>query len=712
MKRSVLVALLLFANACGLIPVTGPFQPGRWTYPQARQADLVEDFHGTGVPDPYHWMIDPDSPETMAWVTAQNELTRAWLDAVPERDTIRARLTQLWNYPRLKEPLRKYGNRYFYLFNNGLQEQSALMMREGLDGEPTVVLDPNTLSSDGTVSLMSREFSEDGRLMAYTLSRSGSDLREIWIRDIDTGKDYDEVLHRTRYTSLAWKHDGSGFFYNAFPESDSAAALGANIHSWVYWHSLGTPQALDTVVYRLPEESGLRLFPWGTHDGKYLVIWVYHGTSDQNGIYYRDLENGSAVQKLFDVDEALYNVFGNNGTVLYIHTDLGAPRGRIVALDVAEQDQRNWVEIVPEQQDVIDEVALVNNHLVVQFMHNAYEQIRIYDLEGHLVKELELPTMGEIEYLYGRQQDTEFFFSFMSFLYPKSVFRYDFTTDQVTPFHVPKIDVDPDDYETTQVWYPSKDGTRVSMFITHKRGLPLDGTNPTLLYGYGGYNVNMLPYFSPHRLLFMEAGGVYAMPNLRGGSEYGEEWHQAGILGNKQNVFDDFIAASEWLIDQQYTRPEKLAIIGGSNGGLLTAVCMQQRPDLFGAVVSQVPVTDMLHYHQWTAGVYWTVEYGNAELHPEHFRFLYAYSPLHNVVADQVYPPLLVTTADTDDRVVPAHAKKFVATMQEQAARTNPILLRVETKAGHGAGKPVSKLIAGYTDIYSFLFHNLGMEMD
>jgi prolyl oligopeptidase len=695
MKRSVFIALLLFVNACGLIPVTGPFQPGRWTYPQARQADLVEDFHGTGVPDPYHWMIDPDSPETMAWVTAQNELTRAWLDAVPERDTIRARLTQLWNYPRLKEPLRKYGNRYFYLFNNGLQEQSALMMREGLDGEPTVVLDPNTLSSDGTVSLMSREFSEDGRLMAYTLSRSGSDLREIWIRDIDTGKDYDEVLHRTRYTSLAWKHDGSGFFYNAFPESDSAAALGANIHSWVYWHSLGTPQALDTVVYRLPEESGLRLFPWGTHDGKYLVIWVYHGTSDQNGIYYRDLENGSAVQKLFDVDEALYNVFGNNGTVLYIHTDLGAPRGRIVALDVAEQDQRNWVEIVPEQQDVIDEVALVNNHLVVQFMHNAYEQIRIYDLEGHLVKELELPTMGEI------------------------VFRYDFTTDQVTPFHVPKIDVDSDDYETTQVWYASKDGTQVSMFITHKKGLLLDGTNPTLLYGYGGYNVNMLPYFSPHRLLFMEAGGVYAMPNLRGGSEYGEEWHQAGILGNKQNVlgnkqnvFDDFIAASEWLIDRHYTSSAKLAIIGGSNGGLLTAVCMQQRPDLFGAVVSQVPVTDMLHYHQWTAGVYWTVEYGNAELHPEHFRFLYAYSPLHNVVADQVYPPLLVTTADTDDRVVPAHAKKFVATMQEQAARTNPILLRVETKAGHGAGKPTTKLIAGYTDIYSFLFHNLGMEMD
>jgi prolyl oligopeptidase len=692
-----------------MIPDASPYRTGKWAYPPARKADLVENFHGTAVPDPYHWMIDPDSPETMAWVAAQNQLTHAYLDAVPVRDTIQTRLTQHWNYPRLKEPLQLYGGRYFYLWNDGLQEQYVLMMREGIDGEPVTVLDPNTLSPDGTISLMSREFSDDGRLVAYTLSHSGSDLREIRIRDIDTGRDYDEVLHRSRYTSIAWKRDGSGFFYNGFPEPDSASALAANIHSWVYWHSLGTPQEQDTVVMSLPTDTDLDLYPWISHDGRYLIIWVYHGTSDQNGIYCRDLDSSSDLQQLFDVDDALYNVFGNNGSVLYVHTDLGAPRGRIIALNVEDQDQRNWTEIIPEQQDVIDEVALVNDHLVVQYVHNAYELIRIYDLEGSLVKELELPTMGEVEYLYGRQQDTEFSFSFMSFLHPKSVYRYDFTTDQVTPFHVPDVDVNPDDYETKQVWYSSRDGTQVSMFITHRKGIVMDGTNPTLLYGYGGYNINMLPYFSAHRLLFMEAGGVYAMANLRGGSEYGEQWHQAGILGRKQNVFDDFIAAAEWLVEQQYTRPERLAIIGGSNGGLLTAACMQQRPDLFGAVVSQVPVTDMLHYHQWTAGVYWTVEYGNAELYPDHFDFLYAYSPLHNVVAGQAYPPLLVTTADTDDRVVPAHAKKFVAAMQEKAAPANPILLRVETKAGHGAGKPTTKLISEYTDIYTFLFKQLGM---
>jgi prolyl oligopeptidase len=685
---------------------------GKWTYPDARKAELVEDFHGIRVPDPYHWMIDPDTPETLVWVNEQNQLTRSYLDGIPVRDTLEARLTQLWNYPRLEKPLRKYGRRYFYLKNDGLQEQSALMMREGLDGDPTVVLDPNTLSPAGTIALMSHEFSEDGRLVAYTLSRSGSDLREIWIRDVDTGRDYDEVLHRTRYTSIAWERDGSGFFYNGFHEPDSTSQLGANIHSWVYWHSLGTPQAQDTVVYRLPADSGLDLYPWITHDGRYLIIWVYHGTSDQNGIFYRDLDGESAVQKLFDVDEALYDVFGSNGSVLYIHTDLDAPRGRIMALDVEDQDQRNWVEVVPEQQDVIDEVALVNNHLVVQYVHNAYEQIRIYDLEGRQVREVELPTMGEIGYLYGHQQDTEFSFSFMSFLYPRSVFRYDFETDQVSPFHIPTIDVDPADYETSQVWYASKDGTRVSMFIIHRKGLQLDGTNPTLLYGYGGFNISKLPHFSPHRLVFLEEGGVFALANLRGGSEYGEEWHRAGMLGNKQNVFDDFIAAGEWLIDKGYTSKNRLAIIGASNGGLLTAACMLQRPGLYGAVVSRVPVTDMLHYHKWTAGVYWTVEYGNAEENPEDFRSMVAYSPLHNVEPGTAYPPILVTTADTDDRVVPVHAKKFVATLQDGDAGVNPILIRVETKAGHGAGKPTSKLIEEYTDIYAFLFKNLGMTMN
>ncbi|UCD39367.1 MAG: S9 family peptidase [Fidelibacterota bacterium] len=686
----------------------------KWTYPDARKSDVVEDFHGTQVPDPYHWMIDPDSPETQAWVSAQNQLTRSYLDAIPARDTIKARLTELWNYPRYAVPER-HGQYYFYSKNDGLQDQSVLYMVSELDGEPAVVIDPNTLSEDGTVALMSQEFSPDGQLLAYTISRHGSDTREILIRDLASDQDFNEVLHWSRYTSIAWKPDGSGFYYNRFPEPGTAPTGEQNSYGWVYWHSLDTPQEQDTLVFSLPEHKDRDAYPWITKDGQYLLIWVYRGTDSRNGLYYRELDSRDEFTRLFDVREALYDVISSNGSTFYVHTDFGAPRGRLMALDAADQDQHNWTELIPQQEDVISDIHLVNDHFVLQVMHNAHELLRIYDLEGHFVREIELPAMGEIEDLSGRPQDTEFFFSFTSFLYPASIYRYDFETDEVTLFHGPEIDFDPSGYETRQVFYPSKDGTRVSLFLTHRKGLQLDGAHPTLLYGYGGFNISYLPHFAAHRLVFLEAGGVFAMANLRGGSEYGEEWHRAGMLENKQNVFDDFIAAGEWLIANGYTSQDRLAITGRSNGGLLTAVCLLQQPDLYGAVISRVPVTDMLHYHQWTAGAYWTGEFGNAEENPDHFRFMFAYSPLHNVDPGVAYPPLLVTTADTDDRVVPAHAKKFVATLQEKASPANPSLLRVETKAGHGGSSgstPVSKLIEEFADIYAFLFHNLDMAVE
>ena len=704
-----LFTIIVSAALCGCrrAPTTET-QTAKPVYPPARKDSTVDIYHGIKVPDPYRWLEDADAQETQEWVAQQNKLTSNFLSTATPRENIKARLTHLWNYPRYSAP-DKEGGRYFFWKNDGLQNQSVLYMQKTLEGKPLVVINPNLLSEDGTVALTTTALSEDGTLLAYALSTSGSDWQEIKIRHIDSATDYNETIKWCKFASIAWKHNNEGFFYDRFPEPNTVPPEDRNNYNRVYWHKLGTSQAQDQLIYERPDNKELGFSPLITEDGQFLILHVYHGTDIKNRIYYRPVPSTEPFVRLLDDADARYEFIGNTDSLFYFHSDLNAPRGRIIAIDINNPARENWREILPQQTDVIDYVAFVNNHFVVAYLHDVHHQLKIYDSSGTFVREIPLLTLGTVTGLSGKQDDTETFFSFNSFLFPKTSYRYDFLNQQLTIFQKPQIDFDPSGYQTRQVFYSSKDGTRVPMFITHKKGLLLDGNNPTLLYGYGGFNITIKPSFSVSTIAWLEQNGVYAVANLRGGTEYGETWHQAGMLDKKQNVFDDFIAAAQWLIENKYTNPKKLAIKGGSNGGLLTAACMLQRPDLFGAVVCQVPVTDMLRYHKFTVGRYWMPEYGSAEAGPDQFKYLYAYSPLHNVKADTEYPPIFVTSADTDDRVVPSHAKKFVATLQEKAAGKNPILLRIETKAGHGRGKPTSKVIEELADTYSFLFKTLNI---
>jgi len=698
--------LLLCAGGIGCSPVA---EEGGFDYPAARVGDVVEDYHGTKVADPYRWMENPDAEETVAWVEAQNELTLGYLEAVPVARKIKARLTELVDYPRYTLP-QKEGDHYFFRKNTGLQNQSVLYKQAGLDGEPSVLLDPNLLSEDGTVAVSNEFFTKDGTLIAYGLSTSGSDWQEIKIRDVDSGRDYDEVIRWCRFSSIAWTHDNRGFYYNRFPEPGSVPEDERTRHNRVYWHRLDTPQSQDVLVYQRLDAIDLSFYPQVTDDGKYLLLHVYRGTDPRNGVYYRAVRSDGPFVRLSEQGEAAFEFIDNIGSLFYFNTDLDAPRHRIIAIDTKHPARAKWREILPEQDEVLSYATMVNDCFATVHMRDAHDELHVYGLDGELVDQIDLPTLGAVEGISGRKEDREMFVGFTSFLYPFTAFRYDFASHTLSPFRASEAKFDPSGFETKQVFATSRDGTRVPVFITHGKGLKLDGDNPTLLHAYGGFTVNMTPYFSTSRVVWMENGGVFALAVLRGGGEYGETWHQAGMLENKQNVFDDFIAASEWLIENRYTSSEKLAIQGASNGGLLVAACMLQRPELFGAVVSEVPVTDMLRYHRFTVGHYWVPEYGNAEENPEHFEFLHVYSPVHNVKVGVAYPPTLITTADTDDRVVAMHGKKFAAALQAADAGGRPILLRVETKAGHGAGKPTTKRIDEYTDIYTFLFSVFGME--
>ena len=682
----------------------------KFKYPVARMDNVVEDYFGTKVADPYRWLENPDSPETQAWVEAENKLTYDFLNAIPQREKIKAKLTKLWNYPKYSVPMKK-GERYFYSRNDGLQNQSVYYMQESLNSKPIMVIDPNKLSPDGTIALTIPGFSMDGKLLAYGISKSGSDWQEVRILNIETGKEYPEVIKWLKFSNVAWKNNNQGFYYNRYPESGSVPEEDQYNYNRVYYHKLGTPQSEDPLVYERPDAKELDFTPFITEDGKYLVLIVEYGTDPKNRIYYREVESNGPFIKLLDKADANYTFISNLDTLFYFRTDLDAPNGRVIQINIKNPSPQNWKEILPQKEEVIASVTMVNNQLVVVFSKDAHHQLKLYALDGAFIKEIELPDIGSLTPPSGKREDTEIFFGFTSFLYPEGIFRYDFVNEKVTTFYEAKIDFALSGYETRQVFYISKDGTRVPMFIVHKKGLKFDYQNPVLLYGYGGFNGGITPYFSISRLVWLENGGVFAVANIRGGDEYGEAWHQAGMLDRKQNVFDDFISAGEWLIQNRYTSPEKLAIIGGSNGGLLVAACMVQRPELFGAVICQVPVIDMLRYHKFTVGRYWIPEYGNAEANSDQFKFLYAYSPLNNVKKGVIYPPILITTADTDDRVAPLHAKKFAAALQSATAGDNPVLLRVETKAGHGGGKPTSKVIEESSDIYAFLFKILGIGM-
>jgi prolyl oligopeptidase len=681
----------------------------QYAYPPARQAEVQEDFHGTTVKDPYRWLEDTDDAETAKWVEEQNKLFQGFIASEPPRDIIHARITKLWNYPKYSVP-QKHGSRYFFTKNDGLQNQSVYYMQEALDGKPRIVLDPNTLSSDGTVAVRGSMYSHDGKLFAYGLTQSGSDWQVLRVRNVDTGEDFADKIEWCKFSGMAWKMDNSGFYYNRLPEPGSVPAEDQSNFSRVYWHKIGTSQSEDKLVHEDPARKELSFYPVATDDGKYLVIYVYHGTDDRNGLYVREINSDGKFQTVVEVGEAEFNLIDNVGSTFFIQTDLLAPKGRVISVDLASPERTKWKELCAESDDVIAFSSMVNDELVIAYMRDAHHRLSVFDKKGGNRKDIELPTLGTVLGISGKREDKEMFFDFTSFLYPNTSFRYDLKGKKLSVFRQPQVDFDASKFETKQVFAKSKDGTRVPIFITHKRGIKLDGTNPTILYGYGGFNVNSTPYFSVSRVVWMEAGGVYCVANLRGGNEYGEEWHQGGMLENKQNVFDDFIGAAEWLVQNKYTNPSRLAIEGGSNGGLLVAACELQRPDLFGAVLCHVPVTDMLRYHKFTVGRYWVPEYGNAEADAAHFKFMYAYSPLHNVKAGVAYPPTLITTADTDDRVVPAHAKKYCATLQAADAGTNPILIRVETKAGHGGGKPTSKRIDEAADVYAFVFKVFGMS--
>jgi len=671
--------------------------------------DVVDNYHGTKVSDPYRWMEDPNSEETISWVEEQNKLTFDFLNKDSEREEIKDRLSLLWNYPKYTLP-RKKGVRYFFYKNEGLQNQYVLYMQKSLDGVPELVLNPNELSEDGTVSLNRAFFSHDGTLMAYGLSTSGSDWQEIKVRNIDTGKDYNEVIKWLRVGGVTWKHDNSGFYYSRYPEPGTVAKEDETKYNRVYFHKLDTPQKDDILVYERPDLKELSFAPFITDDGEYLILYIFEGTDPKNRIYYCKVDSNEDFIPLLDSGDASYDFIDNIESTFYIKTDLNAPKGRIIAIDLNNPAKENWKEILPEQEDTMSYVTMVNNQFVIEYIHDVCSVLKLYNTDGTFSRDIELPAPGSIAGLTGERKDTEMFLAFNSFLYPSAMFRYDFKTDKLTSFRKSEIKFDPSGYETRQVFYKSKDATEVPMFITCRKDITLDGNNPTILYGYGGFNYSITPFFSIPTAVWLEQGGVYAVANIRGGAEYGEDWHKAGMLDKKQNVFDDFISAGEWLIENKYTSSSRLAINGGSNGGLLVAACMTQRPDLFGAVVCDVPLTDMLRYHKFTIGYFWISEYGNAEEDPKDFNVLYAYSPLHNVRYGLTYPPTFVMTADHDDRVVASHAKKFVATLQAKDSGENPILLRVETKAGHGGGKPTSKVIDEYSDIFAFLFKLFRMK--
>jgi len=687
------------------------------TYPPARKGDVVDEYHGTKVADPYRWLEDVDSPETRAWVEAENRVTFAYLEQMPERERIRRRLTALWDYPKYGAPFKK-GGRYFFFKNAGLQNQAVLYTQASLTAEPEVLLDPNTLSADGTVALSILAFSDDGRTMVYGTSGSGSDWQEFRVRDVMTKQDKSDHLKWIKFSSAAWTHDGAGFFYSRYPEPASGGdpLLDVNRNQKVYYHKLGTDQSADRLIYERPDHPDWGFSVEVSADGRYAVYSVWLGTDRRNRVYYQDLGDptkprlDAPVVRLLDEFDASYGFVGNGGAVFFFQTDNAAPRSRIIAVDTRKPESSAWRELVPQASDPIEGSQIVHNTFVIRYLHDASSQLRLFALDGKPAEEVRLPTLGSIVQVTGEPRDDEMFYAFTSFLYPTTIFRHDFKTGVSSVFKAPQIAFDAAGYETVQVFYRSKDGTRAPMFLTCKKGMKRDGSNPTYLYGYGGFNVNMTPGFSIGVLAWLEMGGVYAQAVLRGGSEYGEEWHQAGMLDRKQNVFDDFIAAAEYLIAEGYTSPPKLAIGGGSNGGLLVGAVLNQRPELFGAAIPAVGVMDMLRFHKFTIGWAWVTEYGSADSVAQ-FPALYRYSPIHNMKPGTRYPPTLITTADHDDRVVPGHSFKYAATLQATQAGPAPVLIRIETKAGHGAGKPTAKIIEEQTDRWAFLVYNLRMQL-
>ncbi len=677
-------------------------------YPPSPRGDVMDDYHGTSVADPYRDLEDTESETTAAWIEAQNELTRSYLDAIPQRKQLVERLTELWNYERYAIPVRR-GETYFFTHNNGLQNQSILYQSSSHDAAIEVLLDPNGLSDDGTIALSSWAPTHDGTRVAYALADGGSDWRVIKVRDVASGKDLEDEVRWVKFSPIAWLPDGSGFFYCRYDQPAAGQELSeTNYFQKLFFHTLGQPQSADELVYRRDDEKQWGFSPTVTEDGRWLVISNWRSTEPVSQIFVKDLTNPeSEVRPLITGFDAEYEFINNDGDELLFLTDSDAPRRRVIAVNVHDGDQRR--EVIAQSDDVLQGVSLLRDRLFVNYLKDARSVVKIFALSGQSERELELPGVGSVAGFGGLRDSTETFFSFTNYVTPTAIYRMDLATDEVALWRQPEVALDVDSYLTEQVFFESRDGTRVPMVITRHRDTELDGSHRVLLYGYGGFNISLTPAYSPAVAGWLDAGGIYAVANLRGGGEYGRQWHESGMVFNKQNVFDDFIAAAETLIRMGYTKPERLAIRGGSNGGLLVGAAMTQRPELFGACLPAVGVMDMLRYHQFTIGWAWVGEYGSSD-DPEQFKNLMTYSPLHRLQPGTCYPATLITTADRDDRVVPGHSFKFAAALQQAQGCDRPTLIRIETRAGHGAGTPVSKSINEYADLWAFLIDNLPLN--
>ncbi|HEV3148921.1 MAG TPA: prolyl oligopeptidase family serine peptidase [Chthoniobacterales bacterium] len=702
--------LALFIVSPLAVLFAGDPQPA-FKYPSAPASNQVDDYFGTKVPDPYRPLENPDSPESRKWIEAEDKITFDFLKTIPERDGIKKRLTEVWDYERFGVPFKEKG-RYFLSKNSGLQNQNVLYTSTNLSEPPKQLLDPNTLAKDGTIALGGLEVSDNAKLLAYGLATAGSDWQQWKVRDVETGKDRQDVLDWIKFSNTSWRKDGSGFFYSRYDKPDEINKLRSQVYNHkLFFHQLGTPQSQDKLIYERPDQKEWLFNAEVTDDGRYLIITVQRGTDPKNRVFYKNLvDPNSKVVELLDKADAEYTFVDNEGPVFAFRTNLNAPLGRIVTINTSKPPPAQIDELVPESKDKLEAVSSVGERFVAVYLKDAHSLVKLFKPDGSPDGEIVLPGIGSAGGFTGKRKDRETFYSFTSFTTPTEIFRHDFDKRASEVLFKPKVKFNPDDYTTEQVFYKSADGTRVPMFVSYKKGLKRGGQNPTYLYGYGGFDISSTPSFTPANLVWMEMGGIYAVANIRGGGEYGEKWHEAGMLRVKQNVFDDFIAAAHYLIDNKYTSTPKLAIGGGSNGGLLVGACMTQRPDLYGAALPNVGVMDMLRFQKFTIGWAWTSDYGSADK-PDDFSFLYAYSPLHHIAKGCCYPATMITTADHDDRVVPAHSFKFAATLQAAQGCDKPTLIRIETKAGHGAGKPTTKIIEETADRWAFLVKELGMKI-
>lgn len=705
MFKRTLAFLIVLTFLAASVPAQAGFE-----YPKPRRGDQVDDFHGTQVADPYRWMEQTESDETKSWIDAENKLTDSYLATIPQREKIKNRLTELWNYERFSSPSKVADGFYLYTKNDGLQNQSVWYRASSINDPGKVFFDPNKLAADGTAALSGSSFTDDGKLWAYGVSISGSDRTSWRVMKTDTGEYLTDTLAPNRNGGVSWLNDNSGFFYTRYPEPEKGVELkSANKFPKLYFHKLGTPQSEDYVVYERPDDGELTIGGGVTEDGNWLIINVTKGTERMNMVYFKNLTTQrAAIMPVVADRKSSFSFIGNEGSTFYFRTDKDAPRSKVVKVDALAID-KGWTDVVAESADTLNGVSFINDQFVLNYMKDASTQLKIYETNGKFVRDVELPGIGSAGGFGGRRKDHETFYTYSSFNEPPTSYRYDMKTGRSTLFRRAGAKVDPSQFEVTRVFYPSKDGTKVPMFISHKKGLKLDGSNPTILYGYGGFNIPSTPGFSISRIAWMEMGGVYAVACIRGGSEYGKAWWQGGSRLNKQNTFDDFAWAGKWLISNKYTSSPKLAIQGGSNGGLLVGAVLNQHPDMFGAALPAVGVMDMVRFTEFTVGAFWKSDYGDPKV-AEDFKALFAYSPYHQAKPGTKYPATLVTTADHDDRVFPAHSFKYTAAMQAAQAGDAPVLIRIETKAGHGAGKPTTKQIEEIADIYGFLVKNLGMK--